>query len=93
MTWFLVAGEGGWLTAHQPTKNQAILPSSSTHPLAPSAQKKSLPGVGRVFLTKGERKLEASMGGEAMTHREAAGGVLSGRGGATRGDATTSRGK
>jgi hypothetical protein len=28
-----VAGEGGWLTAHQLTKSQAMLPSSTTHPL------------------------------------------------------------
>ncbi len=33
MTQILVAGEGGWLTAHQPTKNQATIPSLSTHRL------------------------------------------------------------
>ncbi len=33
------------------------------------------------------------MQGEAMARREAMAGALSGRGGATRGDATTSRGK
>ncbi len=33
------------------------------------------------------------MQGEAMTHQEAAAGTLSGRGGVTRGDATTSWGK
>ncbi len=93
MTRFLVAGEGGRLTAQQPTKNQAMLPSLSTHPLASSVQKKSLPGAGRVFSTKGKRELEVPTQGEAMMHGEAAVGVLSGRGGATRGDATTSQGK
>jgi hypothetical protein len=44
-------------------------------------------------LSKGERELEALMRGEAMMHQEAAAGALSGRGGAKRGDATTSRGK
>jgi hypothetical protein len=29
VTQFLLVGEGGWLTAHQPTKNQAMLPSLS----------------------------------------------------------------
>ncbi len=41
-----MVGEGEWLTAHQPTKKQAMLPSLSTHPLASSIQKKSLMGVG-----------------------------------------------
>jgi hypothetical protein len=31
VTQFLVAGERGWLTAHQPTKNQAMHPSLFTH--------------------------------------------------------------
>jgi hypothetical protein len=44
-------------------------------------------------MKKGERELVALMRGEAMTHREAAAGELSGRGGAKRGDVTTSRGK
>ena len=43
-----------------PTKNQATLPSSSTHPQASSVQKKSLPGAGGVFLAKGERELEVA---------------------------------
>jgi hypothetical protein len=33
MTQFLVAGEAGWLTAHQQTKNHAMLQSLSIHPL------------------------------------------------------------
>ncbi len=70
-----------------------MLPSLSTHPLASSVQKKSLPGAGRVFLTKGERELEAPTRGKAMTHQEAAAGALSGRSDAMRGDATTSQGK
>jgi hypothetical protein len=51
-----------------PTKNQATLPSLSTHPLVSSVQKNSLPGVGGVFLTKGERELEVAetVGREAM---------------------------
>ncbi len=55
---------GGWLTAHQPTKNQALIPSLSTHPLAPGIQKKSLPGAGGVFLTRGEQEVEALARGE-----------------------------
>ncbi len=43
-----------------PTKNQATLPSSSTHPQASSVQKKSLPGAGGVFLAKGKRELEVA---------------------------------
>ncbi len=43
-----------------PTKNQAKLPSLSTHPQASSVQKKSLPGAGGVFLAKGERELEVA---------------------------------
>ncbi len=31
VTQFLVVGEGGWLTSHQLTKNQAMLPSLSAH--------------------------------------------------------------
>ncbi len=46
-----------------------------------------------MFLKKGERELEAPMQGKAMTRQEAAAGALSGRGGAKRGDVTTSRGK
>jgi hypothetical protein len=65
-----------------------MLSSLSTYPLVSSTQKKSLSGAGGVFLTKGKRELEAPTRGEAMTHREAAAGTLSGRGGATRGDAT-----
>ncbi len=41
-------------------------------------------------MKKVERELEAPMQGEAMTRREAAAGALSGRGGAKRGDVTTS---
>jgi hypothetical protein len=44
-------------------------------------------------LTKGERELEAPTRGEAMTHQVAVAGTLSGRGGAKRGDVTTSQGK
>ncbi len=61
---------GGWLTAHQPTKNQAMLPSLSTHPLAPSVQEKSLRGAGAVFLTRCEQKVEAPAQGEAMARQE-----------------------
>jgi hypothetical protein len=75
------------------TKYRAMLPSLSTHPLASSVQKKSRPGVGGVFLTKGKRKLEAPTGGEAMMRREAVAGALSDRGGATRGNAINSWGK
>ncbi len=63
-----MAGEGGWLTAHQPTKNQAMLPSLSTHSLVPGIQKKSLPGAGGVFLTRGEWEVEAPAQVEAMAH-------------------------
>jgi hypothetical protein len=38
MTQFLVVGEGGWLTALQPTKNQAMHPSLSTHLLGAQRQ-------------------------------------------------------
>ncbi len=70
MTQFLVAGEGGGLTAHQPTENQAMLPSLSTHPLAPGIQKKSLPGAGGVLLTRDKWEVEAPAQGEAMAHQE-----------------------
>ncbi len=70
-----------------------MLPSLSTHPLASSVQEKSLLGAGGVFLSKGKRELEAPTRGEAVMRWEAAAGALSGRGGATRGNATTSRGK
>jgi hypothetical protein len=66
-----------------------MLPSLSTHPLVSSIQKKSLLGVGGVFLTKGKRELEAPTQGEAMTRRKVAAGVLSGRGDTARSDATT----
>jgi hypothetical protein len=36
-----------------------MLPSSSTHSLAPSVQKESLLGAGEVFLTRGKREVEA----------------------------------
>jgi hypothetical protein len=70
-----------------------MLPSLSTHPLASIIQKKSLTWAGGLFLTKGKRELEVLMQGEAMTRQEAAAGALSSRGGAKRGNATTSRGK
>jgi hypothetical protein len=54
---------------------------------------KSLPGVGGVFLTKGEWEFEAPAQGEATVCQEAVVGVLRGRGSATRGGATTSQGK
>ncbi len=54
----------------QPTKNQAMFPLLSTHPLAPGIQKKSLPGAGGVFLTRGEWEVEALVRGEAMAHQE-----------------------
>jgi hypothetical protein len=44
-------------------------------------------------LTKGERELEAPTRGEAMTRREVAVGAFSGRGGAKRGNVTTSQGE
>jgi hypothetical protein len=56
-------------------------------------QKEKPAGGSGLFLTKGERELEAPMQGEAMTHQEAAAGALSGRDGAKRGGVTTSRGK
>jgi hypothetical protein len=56
-------------------------------------QKEKPAGGGGLFLTKGEWELEAPTQGEAMMRREAAAGALSGRGGAKRGDVTTSRGK
>jgi hypothetical protein len=70
-----------------------MLPSLSTHPLASGVQKKSLLGAGGVLLTKGEQGFEAPAQGEAKAHQEAAASALRGRGGGTRGDATTSRGK
>jgi hypothetical protein len=85
--------EGGRLTAHQPTKNQAMLPSLSTHPLASSIKKKRLRGVGGVFRTKSKWELEAPARDEATAHQEAAAGASRGRGSAMRGDATTSQGK
>jgi hypothetical protein len=51
---------------HQPTKNKAMLPSLSTHPLAPGVQKKSLPGAGGAFLTRVKWEVEALTRGEAM---------------------------
>ncbi len=71
------------LTAHQPTKNQAVLPSWSTDPLASGVQKKSLPGAGGVFLTRGEQEIKAQARGEATAHQEVETGALRGRGGAT----------
>ncbi len=44
-------------------------------------------------MTKGKRELEVPTQGEAMTRQEVAAGMLSGRGGVTRGDGTTSLGK
>ncbi len=73
---------GGWLTAAHspptPTKSQAFLPSSSTHPSVPGVQKKSLPGAGWVFLTRGKREVKAPARCEATACREAAGGALRG---------------
>ncbi len=68
VTQFLVVGAGGWLIEHQPTKNQALLPSLSTHPLASSVQKKSLLGAGGVSLIRGKQEVEAPAQGEAMAH-------------------------
>ncbi len=65
-----MAGEGGWFTAHQPTRNQAVLPSLSTHPMAPGVQKKSLPGAGGVFLARGKWEVEAPAQGETTVHQE-----------------------
>jgi hypothetical protein len=44
VTQYLVVGVEGWLTAHQPTKNQALLPSLSTHLLVPGIQRKACRG-------------------------------------------------
>ncbi len=93
VTRFLVAGAEGWLTARQPTKNQALLPSLSTHLLVSGVQKKSLLGVGGVFLTRGKWEVKVLAQGEATARGEAAAGASRGGGGATRGDATTSWGK
>jgi hypothetical protein len=68
VTQFLVVGAGGWLTAHQLTKSQALLPSLSTHPLVSSVQKKSLPGVGGLFLTRGKWEVKVLVQGEATAH-------------------------
>jgi hypothetical protein len=68
VTQVFVAQAGGWLTAHQPTKNQVLFPSLSTHPLAPGVQKKSLPGAGGVFLTRGKREVKAPVQSEATAH-------------------------
>jgi hypothetical protein len=84
---------GERLTTNQPTKNQALLPSLSTHPLVTNVHKKILPGAGGVFLIRGKQEVEVPAGGEAMVCREAAAGMSRGQGGATRGDATTSWGK
>jgi hypothetical protein len=86
------ARRGGQLTAHQPTKNQALLPSLFNL-LVSSVQKKSLPGAGGVFLTRGEREVVAPAQGEETVCQEAGTGASRGRGGAMRGVATTSPGK
>ncbi len=44
-------------------------------------------------MTSGEWEVKAPVQGETMAHLEAAAGALRGQGGATIGDATTSRGK
>ncbi len=85
VTQFLVVGAGGWLTAHQLTKNQALLLSLSTHPLVSGIQKKSLPGVGEVFLRSGKQEVDVPAQGEALGHLEAAAGGSRGGGSATRG--------
>ncbi len=56
-------------------------------------QKKSLLGAGDVFLTRGKRDVKAPVQGEAAVRQEAAAGTPRGRGGAMRGNATTSQGK
>jgi hypothetical protein len=68
-------------TNHKPS----IDPIFTTHPLAPGIQKKCLPGAGGVFLTRGKQEVKALAKVEAAAPR--------GRGGVTRGDATTSQGK
>jgi hypothetical protein len=57
-------------------KNQVLLPSLSTYPLAPSIQKKSVPGAGDVFLTRGKQEVEAPVQGEVMVHQEVVAGTL-----------------
>jgi hypothetical protein len=49
--------------------------------------------AGGVFLSRGKWEILAMARGEATARREVAAGTLRGVGGATRGDATTSRGK
>jgi hypothetical protein len=68
VTQVFVAQAARWLTAHQLTKNQALLPSLSTHPLAPGIQKKSLLGAGGVFLSRDKKKVEALARGKATAH-------------------------
>jgi hypothetical protein len=46
-----------------------MLPSSFTHPLVLGLQKKSLPGVGGVFLTRGKREVEALERSEATARQ------------------------
>jgi hypothetical protein len=87
-----VSGGGGSQHTHQP-KNQAFLPSSSTHPLALGIQKKILPGAGGVFLIRGKLEVKVPVQSETTAHQEAAAGASRSQGSATRDDATTSRGK
>jgi hypothetical protein len=68
VTQFLVMGAEGWFTAHQLTKNQALIPSSSTHLLVPSVQKKSLLGAGGAFLTRDKQEVKVLAQGEATAH-------------------------
>jgi hypothetical protein len=56
-------------------------------------QKKILLGVGGVFLIRGKWEVEEPAQGETTAHQEAAAGASRGQNGATRDDATTSRGK
>ncbi len=86
-----MAGAGGWLTAHQQTKYQELLPSLFTHPLASSIQKKSLLGSGGVFLSRGKWEFKAPVQGEAAVHQEAVVGTSRVKGNAMRGDLQPAR--
>jgi hypothetical protein len=71
-----ILGHGSRGLAHSTPTNQKTKHCSHLCPLIHwhPASKKSLPGVGGVFLTRGKWEVEVPAGGEAMAHQD--GGVV-----------------
>jgi hypothetical protein len=66
--WWRERGGGSQHTNQ--SKIKQLSQSSSSHLLVPGVQKESLPGAGWVFLTRGEREVEAPVQGEATARQE-----------------------